>query len=133
MAGPVPAAADHRAGPITCTPLPARPGLANLAFATDSRSKSCTGVKIGRHSARSVHRASARALITPLMPPGAHRLLRAAGLLTTPLLPDDYLAYCNPLWSLREPRGRVDAVVPETADSATLRNDPAIQAAYLGD
>jgi ferredoxin-NADP reductase len=40
--------------------------------------------------------------------------------LTTPLLPEDYLAYCNPLWSLREPRGRVDAVLPETADSATL-------------
>jgi ferredoxin-NADP reductase len=43
-----------------------------------------------------------------------------AGVLTTPLLPEDYLAYWNPLWSLREPRGRVDAVVPETADSATL-------------
>jgi ferredoxin-NADP reductase len=40
--------------------------------------------------------------------------------LTTPLLPEDYLAYCNPLWALREPRGRVDAVLPETADSATL-------------
>lgn len=40
--------------------------------------------------------------------------------MTTPLLPGDYLAYCNPLWSSREPRGRVDAVLPETADSATL-------------
>jgi ferredoxin-NADP reductase len=40
--------------------------------------------------------------------------------LTTPLLPEDYLAYLDPLWSPREPHGRVDAVVPETADSATL-------------
>ena len=41
-------------------------------------------------------------------------------MLTTPLLPEDYLAYFNPLWSLREPRGRVDSVLPETDDSATL-------------
>jgi hypothetical protein len=37
--------------------------------------------------------------------------------LTTPLVPDDYLGYVRPLWC---PRGRVEAVVPETADSATL-------------
>jgi len=48
------------------------------------------------------------------------RLLRAASLLTTPLLPDDYLSYVDPLFSTREPRGRVVAVLPETADSATL-------------
>ncbi|WP_354700425.1 NADPH oxidoreductase [Paraconexibacter sp. AEG42_29] len=52
--------------------------------------------------------------------PVARRLLRAATALTTPLLPDDYLTYINPLWSTREPRGRVDAVIPETADSATI-------------
>ncbi len=52
--------------------------------------------------------------------PVARRLLKAATALTTPLLPDDYLTYLNPLWSTREPRGRVDAVLPETADSATL-------------
>jgi stearoyl-CoA 9-desaturase NADPH oxidoreductase len=40
--------------------------------------------------------------------------------LTTPLLPDDYLAYVNPLWSTREPRGVVAAVLPETGDAATL-------------
>jgi stearoyl-CoA 9-desaturase NADPH oxidoreductase len=45
------------------------------------------------------------------------RLTRA---LTTPLLPDDYLQYVNPLWSAREPRGRIDAVLPETADAATI-------------
>lgn len=44
-------------------------------------------------------------------------LLRA---LTTPLLPDDYLRLLNPLWSARELRGRIVAVRPETADSATL-------------
>jgi len=52
--------------------------------------------------------------------PVARRLLRAATALTTPLLPDDYLTYLNPLWSTREPRGRVEAVIRETADSATL-------------
>ena len=47
-------------------------------------------------------------------------LLKAAKALTTPLLPDDYLGYLNPLWSTREPRGRIDAVIAETRDSATL-------------
>jgi stearoyl-CoA 9-desaturase NADPH oxidoreductase len=48
------------------------------------------------------------------------RLLDAAAVLTTPLLPDDYLGQLNPLWSTREPRGRVDAVVAETPDCVTL-------------
>lgn len=43
-----------------------------------------------------------------------------AATLTTPLLPDDYLGYLNPLWSRREPRGIVDAVLAETADAATI-------------
>ena len=47
-------------------------------------------------------------------------LLRAAGRLTTPFLPDDYLTLVNPLWSLRELRGRIEAVIPETADAATV-------------
>lgn len=42
------------------------------------------------------------------------------GLLTTPLLPDDYLSLLNPLWSARELRGRILEVRPETRDSATL-------------
>src|SRR3954463_13949658 len=46
--------------------------------------------------------------------------LDAAAVLTTPLLPDDYLAQLNPLWSAREPRGRVEAVVAETRDCVTL-------------
>ena len=40
--------------------------------------------------------------------------------LTTPLHPDDYLRLLNPLWSARELRGRVEKVVPETDDAATL-------------
>jgi ferredoxin-NADP reductase len=45
---------------------------------------------------------------------------RAAKLLTTPLHPDDYLSLINPLWSARELRGRIEKVVPETEDAATL-------------
>ena len=49
------------------------------------------------------------------------RTLRAAaGRMTTPLLPDDYLKLANPLWSARELRGRVLEVRRETEDSATL-------------
>ncbi|MBJ7331585.1 MAG: ferredoxin reductase [Solirubrobacteraceae bacterium] len=47
-------------------------------------------------------------------------VLDAAAALTTPLLPDDYLTYLNPLWSRREPRARIEAVMPETRDSATI-------------
>jgi stearoyl-CoA 9-desaturase NADPH oxidoreductase len=48
------------------------------------------------------------------------RVRRAGDKLTTPLLPDDYLRLLNPLWSSRELRGRVEEVVPETEDAATL-------------
>jgi stearoyl-CoA 9-desaturase NADPH oxidoreductase len=48
------------------------------------------------------------------------RVRRAGDKLTTPLLPDDYLRLVNPLWSSRELRGRVEKVVPETEDAATL-------------
>jgi ferredoxin-NADP reductase len=44
--------------------------------------------------------------------------------LTTPLLPDDYLALVNPLWSDRELRGRIEAIHQETADAATLVINP---------
>jgi ferredoxin-NADP reductase len=47
--------------------------------------------------------------------------VRAAGSkLTTPLHPDDYLRLLNPLWTTRELRGRVEKVIPETEDAATL-------------
>jgi ferredoxin-NADP reductase len=48
------------------------------------------------------------------------RLGSAAEWLTTPLSPDDYLALVNPLWTAREPRGRIEAVRREAADAATL-------------
>lgn len=48
------------------------------------------------------------------------RLRGAGDKLTTPLHPDDYLRLLNPLWSERELRGRVEKVVPETDDAATL-------------
>src|SRR3954447_19747199 len=51
---------------------------------------------------------------------GTTRLFDAAAVLTTPLVPDDYLGQLNPLWSTREPCGRVDAVVAETRDCVTL-------------
>ena len=47
--------------------------------------------------------------------------LRSAGArLTTPLHPDDYLSLLNPLWSSRELRGRIEKVIPETEDAATV-------------
>lgn len=48
------------------------------------------------------------------------RLAAAARLLTTPLLPEDYLGLLNPLWSTAEPRGRVEAVRHEAPAAATL-------------
>ena len=48
------------------------------------------------------------------------RVRRAGSKLTTPLHPDDYLRLLNPLWSERELRGRIEKVVPETDDAATL-------------
>jgi len=48
------------------------------------------------------------------------RVRQAGSKLTTPLHPDDYLRLINPLWSQRELRGRVEKVVPETDDAATL-------------
>lgn len=48
------------------------------------------------------------------------RVRRSASKLTTPLHPDDYLRLLNPLWSARELRGRIEQVIPETEDAATL-------------
>src|SRR5262245_41831356 len=48
------------------------------------------------------------------------RVREAGSKLTTPLHPDDYLRLVNPLWTERELRGRVEKVVPETEDAATL-------------
>jgi len=48
------------------------------------------------------------------------RVLRMAELVTTPLLPSDYLDLIDPLRSGADLRGRIEAVVPETRDAATL-------------
>jgi ferredoxin-NADP reductase len=56
----------------------------------------------------------------PKISPTRRRLLRAAEVLFTPLLPDDYLELIDPLWSSRELRGRIVSVERETADSVTI-------------
>ncbi len=48
------------------------------------------------------------------------RVRRLGNKLTTPLHPDDYLSLVNPLWTARELRGRIEKVIPETEDAATL-------------
>ncbi len=48
------------------------------------------------------------------------RLRSSAFGLTTPLHPDDYLRLVHPLWTARELRGRVERVIGETDDAATL-------------
>lgn len=48
------------------------------------------------------------------------RVRTAGNKLTTPLHPDDYLRLINPLWTSRELRGRIEKVIPETDDAATL-------------
>ena len=56
----------------------------------------------------------------PRVPAARRGLLRAAGVLFTPLLPDDYLELINPLWSSRELRGRIESITRETADCVTM-------------
>jgi ferredoxin-NADP reductase len=48
------------------------------------------------------------------------RVLRLAELVTTPLLPTDYLDLIDPLRSGADLRGRIEAVLPETRDAATI-------------
>jgi ferredoxin-NADP reductase len=49
-----------------------------------------------------------------------NQVREAGNKLTTPLHPDNYLRLVNPLWTSRELRGRVEEVIPETEDAATL-------------
>src|SRR5436309_15107848 len=56
----------------------------------------------------------------PQISPLRKRLLSATRALTTPLLPDDYLALINPKWSTRELTGTVLRVRHETTDAATI-------------
>src|SRR3954468_4003115 len=48
------------------------------------------------------------------------RVLKVAELVTTPLLPSDYLDLIDPLRSGAALRGRIEAVRPETRDAATI-------------
>jgi ferredoxin-NADP reductase len=48
------------------------------------------------------------------------RVLKLAELVTTPLLPTDYLDLIDPLRSGADLRGRIEAVRPETRDAATI-------------
>jgi stearoyl-CoA 9-desaturase NADPH oxidoreductase len=57
---------------------------------------------------------------TPKVPAVRRRALHAVRSLFTPLLPDDYLELINPLWSTQELRGRIERIVRETADAATV-------------
>ncbi|MFI0352311.1 ferredoxin reductase [Actinomadura sp. 9N407] len=52
--------------------------------------------------------------------PMRQRLSGAVRRLTTPLLPEDYLALINPLWSGADPRGRIEAVRHEAPGVASL-------------
>jgi stearoyl-CoA 9-desaturase NADPH oxidoreductase len=56
----------------------------------------------------------------PTVPAARRRALRAVRSLFTPLLPDDYLELIDPLLSTRELRGRIQRIVPETAEAATV-------------
>jgi stearoyl-CoA 9-desaturase NADPH oxidoreductase len=61
-------------------------------------------------------------------PPNVHPIqrgvLKALESLSSPLLPDDYLALVNPLWSTRELRGRIEEIRLETAQAATVLIKP---------
>ena len=48
------------------------------------------------------------------------RVLKLAEWVTTPLLPTDYLDLIDPLRSGADLRGRIEAVLPETRDAATI-------------
>ena len=56
----------------------------------------------------------------PRVPVLRRRLMRVARAMTTPLVPDDYLALLNPRWSARELTGTVVRVKPETEDTSTI-------------
>jgi ferredoxin-NADP reductase len=60
----------------------------------------------------------------PRVPAARRRLLRAARVFFTPLLPDDYLELIDPLWSSRELRGRIESITRETADTVTVTIRP---------
>ena len=64
---------------------------------------------------------------TPQVSPIRKRLLMSARGLTTPLVPDDYIALLNPMWSTKELRGRIERIVPETPEASTIVIKPAFE------
>ena len=52
------------------------------------------------------------------------RFRRFAGLVTTPLVPEDFLDIVRPLHSGTDLRGRIEAIHPETRDAVTVRIRP---------
>src|ERR687886_149042 len=56
----------------------------------------------------------------PKVRPIQRKVLNAVRAFTSPLLPDDYLELINPLWSTRELKGKIEDIVPETEDAATI-------------
>lgn len=63
----------------------------------------------------------------PASSTGSTPVLKLAALLATPLIPDDYIELLNPLWTRKVLRARVEAITPETADSATLTLKPGLR------
>ncbi|MCW2606975.1 MAG: stearoyl-CoA 9-desaturase [Frankiales bacterium] len=61
-----------------------------------------------------------RADVLPPRPPLRDRLLRVARAVSTPLLPDDYLALVDPLRGSVDLRARVEQVLPEAGGAVTL-------------
>ena len=57
---------------------------------------------------------------TPALRALRDRVLRVAELVTTPVLPADYLDLFHPLRAGTDLRGRIEAVLPETRDAATV-------------
>src|SRR5438874_4294871 len=57
---------------------------------------------------------------TPRISALRRNAMRVARAMTTPLLPDDYLALMNPAWSARELTGTIVRVRPETEEASTV-------------
>lgn len=62
--------------------------------------------------------------IRPTLSRARELATQVAGMLATPLVPEDYLDLVDPLASGADLRGRIVSIVPETPDSATLVIEP---------
>ena len=64
---------------------------------------------------------------TPRISALRRNAMRVARAMTTPLLPDDYLALINPAWSARELTGTIVRVRPETEEASTIAVRPSFR------